>query len=182
MKKILSIALVIIMGILGIMPTALVAEEATAVVAAIVANNTAEVGIDAGKEAQPIKASKRTARAKRSARRRIRRIRSVRKARRNAIRAAKHQAERLVAEMVAARPRIKRHRIRKLLALPALMLCGLTAAPTRAMATANATSALWRAKAETAEQAVTSAKRAIIRLQAKLQVQSSLPNVLSYSS
>ena len=170
MKKMLSLVLALVLCILGIMPTALVAEEATAVVAAIVANNTAEVGIDAGKEAQPIKASKRTARAKRSARRRIRRIRSVRKARRNAIRAAKHQAERLVAEMVAARPRIKRHRIRKLLALPALMLCGLTAAPTRAMATANATSALWRAKAETAEQAVTSAKRAIIRLQAKLQV------------
>jgi len=181
MKKILSIALVIIMGILGIMPATTVAEEATAAMA-IMANTAeissevadtataaAEIGVDAGKEAQPIKASKRTTHANR-ARRKVRRIRSARKAKRNALRTAKRQAERLVAEMVAARPRIKRHRIRKLLTLPALMLCGLTAAPTRAMATANATSALWRAKAETAEQAVTSVKRAIIRLQAKLQV------------
>lgn len=169
MKKFLSLALAIVLSILDIMTTTIVAEEATAVVMAIVTNNTAEVGIDVTTETRTTYRSNHTRLNKRH-HRKVRRIRSARKAKRNALRTARKQAERLVSEMVAARTRVKRHRIRRLLALPALMLCGLTATPTKVMATAAATSAMWHAKADTADQQLHAAKAAVLKLQAKLQV------------
>lgn len=157
MKKFLSLAIAILMAICGF-----------AAATATVTINTPEIGIDLSTPTRTTYHSNHTRSNKRH-HRKVRRIRSARKAKRNALRTARKQAERLVSEMVAARPRVKRHRIRKLMALPALMLCGLTASPTKVMATVTATSAMWRAKADTADQQLHAAKSAVLELKAKLQ-------------